>query len=146
MKTLVQTPTENSTNSQVATLSDVTIPKDLATIEQAVRQDINAIPAYWSPEAEGEVKRAIFLKVIPEMDIPDFNDPEQTVKKDCVLLLEYKEGRGQLIICAASRLVSFFGNHGEAQRSYEIVFVGRQKNKTNSNASNHFEVYPLVEA
>ena len=139
METLVQAPV----NTQVATLSDVTIPKDLAAIEQAVRQDINAIPTYWSPEAEGEIKRGVFLKVIPDMDIPDFNDPEKTVKKDCVLLLEYKDGRGQLIICAASRLVSFFGNHGEVQRSYEIVFTGKQKNKTNNNASNHFEVYPL---
>lgn len=146
METLVQTPAVNTTDTQVATLSDVIIPKDLAAIEQAVRQDINAIPTYWSPEAEGEVKRAVFLKVIPEMDIPDFNDPEGTVKKDCVLLLEYKDGKGQLIICAASRLVSFFRHHGQAQRSYEIVFVGRQKNKTNSNASNHFEVYLLVEA
>ena len=139
METLVQAPV----NTQVATSSDVTIPKDLAAIEQAVRQEINAIPTYWSPEAEGEVKRAAFLKVIPDMEIPDFNDPEKTVKKDCVLLLEYKDGRGQLIICAASRLVSFFRNHGEAQRFYEMIFTGKQKNKTNNNASNRFEVYPL---
>lgn len=135
METLVQTPS--------ASMTDVIFPTDLKPIELAQRQEVNAIPSYWSPEADGEVKRVVFLKVINDMDIPDFNDPEKTVRKDCVLLLEIKQGKGHLVTCAASRLVSFFANHGVAQRSYEIVFVGKLKNKTNSNLSNHFEVYPL---
>jgi hypothetical protein len=125
-------------------VSDVkNLAKNLEKITNAKRKPIGAMPVYWSP-AEGEVKRVLFLQIAENFHIPDYNDQEKTIEKDTVVLLDVQSEGATLLTCASTRLVSFFRDFGVEGGAYEIVFVGRMQNKTNSNFSNHFEVYPLT--
>lgn len=119
------------------------LAKNLKKISSAERKPIGAIPAYWSPEAEGEVKRVLFLQIAVNFQIPDYNDVEKTVEKDTAVMLEVTGETATLITCASTRLVSFFRDFGKEGGAYEVVYTGKMKNKTNNNLSNHFEVYPL---
>ena len=118
------------------------LAKNLQKINSAVRKPVGAIPVYWSP-VEGEVKRVVFLKIAENFQIPDYNDMEKTVEKDTAVMLEVNGEVATLLICASTRLVSFFRDFGKEGGAYEVVYVGKMKNKTNNNLSNHFEVYPL---
>ena len=40
------------------------LAKSLQKLKDAKRKPIGAVPVYWSPEAEGEVKRVVFLRVV----------------------------------------------------------------------------------
>ena len=119
------------------------LSKNLKKINSAERKPIGAMPVYWSPEAEGELKRVVFLKIAENFQIPDYNDPEKMVEKDTAVMLEVNGETATLIICASTRLVSFFHDFGKVGGAYEVVYAGKVKNKTNNNLSNHFEVYPL---
>lgn len=125
-------------------VSDIkSLAKNLQKINDAKRKPIGAIPLYWSP-SEGEVKRVLFLKIAENFHIPDYNDPEKIVEKDTAVLLDVQAEGATLLTCASTRLVSFFRDFGVEGGAYEVVYVGRVQNKTNSNFSNHFEVYPLT--
>ena len=83
------------------------LAKNLKKINGAERKPIGAMPIYWSPEAEGELKRVVFLKIAENFQIPDYNDPEKMVEKDTAVMLEVNGETATLIICASTRLVSF---------------------------------------
>jgi len=115
----------------------------LKQLSKAKRKPIGAMPLFWSPEKKGEEKRVIFLEIAKDFEIPDYNNMKKTVQKDVVAFLEVREEKAHLLTCASTRLVSFFKSTGKKGDAYEVVFVGKLKNKTNNNLSNHFEIFPV---
>ena len=57
-------------------------------LSKAVARPLNLDVEYWNPEAEGESKVLVFIEIKREDTIPDFNDPEKTVQKDCAYFVE----------------------------------------------------------
>ena len=101
------------------------------------------MPVYWSPEAEGEVKRVVFLRVVEGYNIPDYNDQEQTIQKNTAFFIEVENETARILTCAATRLVSYFEEHDLPGGAYDLVYLGKIKNKTNNNLSSNFEIFPV---
>ena len=119
------------------------LAKSLQKLKDAKRKPIGAMPVYWSPEAEGEVKRVVFLRVVEGYNIPDYNDQEQTIQKNTAFFIEVEDETARILTCAATRLVSYFEEHGLPGGAYDLVYLGKIKNKTNNNLSSHFEIFPV---
>ena len=119
------------------------LAKSLQKLKDAKRKPIGAVPVYWSPEAEGEVKRVVFLRVVKGYNIPDYNHQEQTIQKNTAFFIEVEDETARILTCAATRLVSYFEEHGLPGGAYDLVYLGKIKNKTNNNLSSHFEIFPV---
>ena len=71
--------------------------------------------------------------------IPDFNDPENVVEKDCAYFVEKQGDSLQVIRTGSRRLVTASGNFLKGD-VYQITFMGKRKNRTNNNLSNFFAI------
>ena len=111
------------------------LAKSLQKLKDAKRKPIGAVPVYWSPEAEGEVKRVVFLRVVEGYNIPDYNDQEQIIQKNTAFFIEVEDETARILTCAATRLVSYFEEHGLPGGAYDLVYLGKIKNKTNNKCT-----------
>ena len=130
------------TQASVVATAQVDINGQLPDLAKAQPKPLNLAMAYWSPEAEGESKTLIFMRVQPDDQIPDFNHPEQLVTKDCAYFIEQTEQGFQILRNASSRLVSMARHFLEGE-VFCITYLGLRPNKTNSNKSNHWAIQPV---
>jgi hypothetical protein len=114
--------------TSVVATAQVDINGQLPDLAKAQPKPLNLAMAYWSPEAEGESKTLIFMRVQPDDQIPDFNDPEQLVTKDCAYFIEQTEQGFQILRNASSRLVSMARHFLEGE-VFRITYLGLRPNK-----------------
>ena len=133
--------TQKATDTAVINLEGDALP-DLNTYKP---KNINLDQEYWSPEESGETKRMIFMKIVQNDAIPDFNDPGEYVEKDCAYFIGQSKQGYQIIKCAAARLVSLCESLTPGG-IYDFTYTGRKKNKTNNFESNVFAVNPVMTA
>lgn len=114
---------------------------------------VNLSAEYWSPQAIGEFKEALFVGIQTGRMVKSFSNPNELVPLDCCEFIEeiaVKDGEGkitgkkfQTFFCGQSHLVSLFKGL-PAGGVYQIVFTGSKKNKSNNNMSNTFEVFAML--
>ena len=114
---------------------------------------VNLSAEYWSPQAVGELKEALFVGIQLGRKVKSFNNPNELVPLDCCefieeILIKDEEGKVigkkfQTFFCGQSHLVSLFKTL-PAGGVYQIVYTGKRKNKTNSNMSDTFEVFVML--
>ena len=129
-------------DKSVVQTETVNIHGDLPDLGKARIKDVNLALEYWTPQEEGESKLLIFMHVVQEDQIPDFNDPKNLVKRDCAYFIEQTEQGFQILRNASSRLVSIARHFLEGE-VYQITFKGMRPNKTNSNKSNYWAIQPV---
>ncbi len=129
-------------NGAVTATRRVDINGDLPDLSKARPKQINLAMDYWTPQGEGECKTLIFMRVQEQDQIPDFNDPNQLVDKPCAYFIEQTANGFQVLRNASSRLVSLARNFLEGE-IYQITFLGKRPNKTNSNQSCYWAVQPV---
>jgi len=132
------TPTAPS----VTSTRRVDISRDLPDLSTAKPKPVNLALDYWTPQAEGECKTLIFMRVQQGDEIPDYNDPDKLVSKDCAYFIEQTDNGFQILRNASARLVSLARNFLEGE-IYQITFVGKRANKTNSYQSSYWAVQPV---
>ena len=114
---------------------------------------VNLSAEYWSPQAIGEVKEALFVGIKAGRMVKSFKNPNELVPLDCCEFIEeipVKDSEGktvgrqfQTFFCGQSHLVSLFKGL-PAGGVYQIIFTGNKKNKTNPHISNTFEVFAML--
>lgn len=114
---------------------------NLHTDAEPVQVDL--VSDYWSPESEGESKRVFFIK-IDESDARD-QQTNQPITLDCAFFLEQKpDGSTAQIRNGSKRLVGAIEkNNIIPGTALEIRYMGKKKNKTNGNISDHWSIRPL---
>lgn len=116
---------------------------EMPDLSKAKPKKIDLSAEYWSPEI-GETKVVVFMKIVEDDSIPDFNDNTKTVSKDCAYFVT-KNGSGdlQVLRCAASRLVSSMASASEGD-IFQIAHTGKVKNKSNNFLSSQFRINPVI--
>jgi hypothetical protein len=116
---------------------------EMPDLSKAKPKKIDLSAEYWSPEI-GETKVVVFMRIVEDDSIPDFNDNTKTVSKDCAYFVT-KNGSGdlQVLKCAATRLVSAMSSASEGD-IFQIAHTGKVKNKTNNYLSSEFRINPVV--
>lgn len=120
---------------------------------------VNLEAQYWTPEKANEKKNAVFMGILENCELPSFDDPSVKIRKDAAYFTELvpvldekgevksKDGKieykAQIFRCAQSRLVSTFRTQTPGN-VFEIVYVGKEKNKTNNFSSDKFEIYQML--
>jgi len=132
-----------ATSPSIVATAQVNLHEDLPDLRQVQVKPLNLMMDYWTPQEAGECKTLIFMRVQPDDPIPDFNDPSQTVQRDCAYFIEQTEQGFQILRNASSRLVSMARHFLEGQ-IYQVTFQGLRTNKTNSNKSNFWAIQPVM--
>ena len=127
--------------------------KQLPSMEKLELLPVNLSAEYWSPQAVGEVKIAMFAGIEFGRMVKSFSNPNELVPLDCCKFVEevlIKNEKGevtgrkfQTFFCGQSHLVSLFKTLPQGG-VYQIVYTGKRKNKTNSNMSDNFEVFVML--
>ncbi|OZI09975.1 hypothetical protein BWI93_01140 [Siphonobacter sp. BAB-5385] len=103
---------------------------------------------YWTPEKEGETKRVVFLK--QEVDyVPDQQNPGNVLPLPCVHFIEPTADGAKQVRNGSKRLVAALENainNGLVKQGtpLEIKYLGKRRNKTNSNLSDIWSIKPLI--
>lgn len=104
---------------------------------------VELCPEYWTPETEGESKRLIFVGVA-ERRMPSAEDPEQLVDLPCAIFVQPDPAPARVIANGSKRLVGLFeeGTYKPAT-PFEITYLGKRKNSSNSFKSDAWSVIEL---
>lgn len=120
---------------------------DSVDFENVQTKPFSLTPEYWSPEGEGETKVLVYTGINQHEKIPDFNDSNNMVEKPTAMFIEQRKDKDNkktyyLLKNASSRLVStceaLIPGH-----LYEVTYLGKKKNKNNSNMSARWRVLPV---
>lgn len=130
-------------SASVVSTSQVDIHGTLPDLRKVEVKPVDLALDYWTPAGAGESKTLIFMRVQSCDEIPDFNDPAQTVTRDCAYFIEQTDQGYRIIRNASSRLVSLARHFLEGQ-VYHITFQGLRPNKTNSNKSHYWAIQPVT--
>lgn len=131
--------------------------QDLAPIDQSspyqlipAEELLNAEPApvdimadYWTPNGSGETKKVIFQKVAPWKVV----DPTtaEVMELDCVFFTTFVDGQLRMIRNGSKRLVGAFqGNGIPPGTGWEVTYLGKKRNRTNSFSSDDWRLRPLA--
>ena len=77
------------------------------------------------------------------MSVADFNDESKTVELECAVFVEPTENGHQTVINGSKRLVAAVESLTEGT-PVEIRYIGKQKNKSNSNMSDRWSIVTLA--
>lgn len=114
---------------------------DLPSLETAKVAPISMNSEYWTPEKVGEKRRLFFLDLRVEAVI----DAQSGETVDLTVLY-FVDSNKNVIRQASRRLVGVFENRINSLRpgmAFEIEYLGKKKNATNSFQSDHWSVYEL---
>ena len=97
------------------------------------------------PAMKGEKRRMFFMDLREERAI------DQQTGKDVALLVAYfveplPDGRKRVVRQASRRLTAVFDNFADTIRAgmaFEITYLGKEKNATNSFMSDRWSIVPL---
>jgi hypothetical protein len=97
---------------------------------------------YWTPQAEGELRRMFFNELKTETTV----DPASG--KDVELLVAYfvevNAGQHHVVRNASRRLTGVLESlNVQSGTPLEIVYLGKKKNKTNAFSSDNWSIKPL---
>ena len=125
-------------------MSELILLKDVANLEsdyEVASVDLNQ--EYWYPEKEGEVKRLVFWQIDTRKCMDQQSQTE--IELECAVFVEpLAEGNHRSIANGSKRLVAMFENNGIKQGTpVQVTYLGKKKNKTNSNSSDHWSVHIL---
>lgn len=114
---------------------------ELPSLETAQVAPISMTSEYWTPEKIGEKRRLYFfdMRVESTIDKQSGEDMELTV-------LYFVDDKKNVIRQASRRLVGVFESRISTLRpgmAFEIEYLGKKKNATNSFQSDHWSVYEL---
>lgn len=97
---------------------------------------------YWTPE-NGEVRRMVFW-AIEKRQAPDHDDPSKSVELESVVFIEPNETSYSTVVNGSKRLVAAFANNDVQQGTpVQVTYMGKKKNRTNQNMSDHWSVIEL---
>ena len=126
--------------------AELSIPSihSLPDLGEAEVLPIDMMTDYWTPEEKGETKR-IFFNEIRDRDVLD-KDSGEVFKLTCAYFMEKQEDGSYKTICNGSkRLVGVFeGSDITKYAPFEIVYMGKKSNSTNSFKSDSWSVKPLI--
>ncbi|MBR3794266.1 MAG: hypothetical protein IKK27_10100 [Alistipes sp.] len=114
---------------------------NLPSLETAKVAPISMNSEYWTPEKVGEKRRLFFLDLRVEAVI----DAQSGETVDLTVLY-FVDSNKNVIRQASRRLVGVFENRINSLRpgmAFEIEYLGKKKNATNSFQSDHWSVYEL---
>lgn len=114
---------------------------NLPSLEAAKVAPISMNSEYWTPEKVGEKRRLFFLDLRVEAVI----DAQSGETVDLTVLY-FVDSNKNVIRQASRRLVGVFENRINSLRpgmAFEIEYLGKKKNATNSFQSDHWSVYEL---
>lgn len=128
---------QNQSNQQNLTVFEGAMP----SLETAKVAPISMSAEYWTPEKVGEKRRLFFLDIKVETSID-----KQTGEDIELSVLYFVDSNKNVIRQASRRLVGVFENRLQTLRpgmAFEIEYLGKKKNATNSFQSDHWSVYEL---
>lgn len=114
---------------------------NLPSLETAKVAPISMNSEYWTPEKVGEKRRLFFLDLRVEAVI----DAQSGETVDLTVLY-FVDSNKNVIRQASRRLVGVFENRINSLHpgmAFEIEYLGKKKNATNSFQSDHWSVYEL---
>lgn len=121
--------------------------QDCAKIDltKAETEPIEMSGEYWSPEKEGETKRLFFVQLMTESVLEA--ETGETRELLVVQFVENVNGELRTIRNGSRRLVGIFeqfANQTKAGDAFEIIYLGKKKNKNNSFKSDSWSVKRLI--
>ena len=102
---------------------------------------------YWTPEKEGEFKLVFFQNI--ESSIYEDQNTGEEVELPCAIMIEQKADLSLVTIRNGGKRLVAALEEAEASEKIaagtplKITFLGKQKNKTNSNMSDRWSIRPL---
>lgn len=114
---------------------------NLPSLEKAQMAPLAMNSEYWTPEKIGEKRRLFFYDLRVEQVI----DAQSGETVD-LSVLYFVDSNKNVIRQASRRLVGVFENRINSLRpgmAFEIEYLGKKKNATNSFQSDHWSVYEL---
>lgn len=115
----------------------------IPSLDDYVPASVDLSGEYWTPE-DGEVRRLIFWS-IEERSVPDQKDANKLVDLQCCVFIDpQKDGQHKTVANGSKRLVAAFENSAIVQGTpVQITYVGKKRNRTNANMSDHWSVFVL---
>ena len=115
----------------------------ITTLDDYVPASVDLSGEYWTPE-EGETKRLIFWAV-EQRTVSDQKDANKLVDLQCCVFIDpQKDGQHKTLSNGSKRLVAAFENTQMQQGTpVQITYVGKKRNRTNANLSDHWSVLVL---
>lgn len=118
---------------------------ELANLDAATAGPIDMVSEYWTPSMKGEKRRMFFMDLREERAI------DQQTGTDVTLLVAYfveplPDGRKRVVRQASRRLTAVFDNFSDTIRAgmaFQITYMGKEKNATNSFMSDRWSIVPL---
>lgn len=114
---------------------------NLPSLETAKAAPISMNSEYWTPEKIGEKRRLFFL----DLRVENVIDAQSGETVDLTVLY-FVDANKNVIRQASRRLVGVFESRISSLRpgmAFEIEYLGKKKNATNSFQSDHWSVYEL---
>lgn len=112
---------------------------DIDMLDAAESVPLDLMSDYWTPEQVGEKKKVIFDRI--EMThIPD--QEGVAIELECAFFFVKENGQAKRIRNGSKRLVGALLNVPQ-HTALEIKYMGKKRNKNNSNFSDNWSVTPL---
>lgn len=117
----------------------------LPNLSEAEVDPVELSGEYWTPENEGESKRVFFAGLVEEsvLEMESGETRQLVVAK----FVEQRDGKLRAIRNGSRRLVGIFEQFANTVKpgdAFEITYLGKKKNSTNSFKSDNWSVRPLT--
>jgi hypothetical protein len=98
---------------------------------------------YWTPHSSGDFKKLVFIG-FKVMAMPSRTKSGETEDVEHCIFAEIIDGEASQVTNASARLVSTIKNHNiRPGTPLQITYLGKKKNATNNNESDHWSIKPL---
>ncbi len=117
---------------------------DMPDLNQAQPAPLEITSEYWSPKEKYEKRRMFFMDLRSEKSIDEQSG--QDVDLLVAYFVESVDGRKRVVRQASRRLTAVFENFQKTIRpgmAFEITYLGKERNATNSFMSDRWAVVPL---
>lgn len=123
----------------------------LPNLNEAQVNPVELSGEYWTPEKEGESKRVFFAGLVEESVLE--MESGETRQLIVVKFVEQRDGQLRAIRNGSRRLVGIFEQFANPDNpnptvkigdAFEITYLGKRKNSTNSFKSDNWSVKPLT--
>lgn len=132
---------ENDNTQAVATVDF----RHLPDLSQAEAEPVEMSGEYWTPEKEGETRRLFFVGLNME-NVVEMESGE-TRELLVAQFAEMVDGKLRSVRNGSRRLVGIFESFAATIKPgdpFEITYLGKKKNVSNSFKSDHWSVHRLV--
>lgn len=120
-------------------------PSNLPDLSKAKVQPVELSGEYWTPEKEGETKRVFFAGITEEYVLEPETGESRTLA--VAKFVEQRDGQLRAIRNGSRRLVGIFEQFAASVKpgdAFEITYLGKKKNNTNSFKSDNWSVKALT--